>query len=408
MRRSIDRMLTTHAGSLVRTPELIGFMRKIEAGEPYDEAAYEEALRRGVADVVRRQAQVQVDVVSDGEYGKRGWLQYVTERLSGFELRDIDSVTRPPRLRPLAGPDRERFAGFYAAYDRLERTLWLPPAEDGPAEPPPRRGVWACTGPVAYTGQAALERDIANLKAAMPGPHVIEAFMASASPGSIEAVRLTNDYYPSDEAYLYAIADAMLEEYRAITDAGLVLQIDDPFMPATYARMLPDVSIEAYRRYCELRIEALNHALAGIPENRIRYHICWGSQNVPHTTDVPLSQIIDLVFRVNAGAYSIEAANPRHEHEFQIWDETKLAEGKVLIPGVISHATNIVEHPELVAWRILNFARPLGRENVIAGTDCGFSQSWNSIRVHPEVQWAKLAALSEGAWLMRKALWPRT
>jgi 5-methyltetrahydropteroyltriglutamate--homocysteine methyltransferase len=402
VRRSIDRILTTHAGSLVRPPEVVAFMRKIERGQPYDEAVFEATLRDGVAEVVRQQAHAKVDVPSDGEFGKLGWTQYVTDRLGGFEFRED---APPSRWGPLGGPDRQRFAGFYAAYDRHETTLWL--QEESPAPEPRRPGAYVATGPITYTGKAAIERDIANLKAAMPGPHVIEAFLPVVAPASVEASRFTNAYYPDDEAFVFAIAEALREEYRAIVDAGLILQVDDAYIPALYARMLPDVSLAEYRKYIELRIEALNHALEGIPPGQVRYHICWGSQNVPHTTDVPLRQIIDLVLKVNAGAYSIEAANPRHEHEFQVWEDTKLPEGKVLIPGVISHATNIVEHPELVGWRILNFAKLLGRENVIAGTDCGFSQHWNLARVHPEVQWAKLESLAEGARIAGSKLWPR-
>ena len=219
-----------------------------------------------------------------------------------------------------------------------------------------------------------------------------------AAPCSVEASR-ANNYYRTEEEYLFAIADALKEEYRAIVAAGLLLQVDDAWLPAQYARMLPQASMADYRRYVHLTIEALNHALEGIPEDRVRYHICWGSQNVPHIWDVPLADIIDLVLRVKAQAYAIEAANPRHEHEWEVWQHTTLPDGKILIPGVISHATNVVEHPRLVAQRLQNFARCVGRENVIAGTDCGFSQNWNLARVHPEVQWAKLEALVEGARL---------
>jgi len=225
-----------------------------------------------------------------------------------------------------------------------------------------------------------------------------------AAPGSIEASHV-NRHYASAEEYLYAIADAMKEEYRAIVDAGLLLQVDDAFIPALYDLRYSDLSMEEYGKFSEARIEALNYALAGIPPDRVRYHICWGSWNAPHVGDVPLQDIVHLVLKVDAGAYSIEAANPRHEHEWTVWQETKLPEGKILIPGVVTHSTNVVEHPELVAWRIANFARLVGRENVLGGTDCGFSQHWNLIRVHESVQWAKLEALAEGAALASKQLW---
>jgi 5-methyltetrahydropteroyltriglutamate--homocysteine methyltransferase len=403
MRRSTDRIVTTHAGSLVRTPELVSFMRKIDAGEPYDEAAFEATLRRDVEAVVRRQAEARVDVPSDGEYGKAGWTRYITDRLGGLEFRGGGAG----QLAPIAGPDRQKFAGFYEYYERLETTAWLPRTPDAPAAPErPRPGVWVCTGPITYTGQAAVARDIANLKAAMPGPRVLEAFLPVAAPCSVET-RIVNEYYKSDEEMLFALAEALREEYKPIVDAGLILQVDDAHMPALYARLLPDVSMADYRKYVELRIEALNHALEGIRASQVRYHICWGSQNVPHTNDVPLKEIVDLVLKVRAQAYSIEAANPRHEHEWQVWEEVKLPEDKILIPGLVSHATNIVEHPDLIAWRILNFTRLVGREQVIAGTDCGFSQNWNLVRVHPEVQWAKLEALAEGARVAGRKLWPR-
>ena len=259
-----------------------------------------------------------------------------------------------------------------------------------------------CTGPISYQGQAAVQSDIANFKAALAGVNVEEAFIPAAAPTMIQ-YGSRNEYYPNDEAYVYALADAMKEEYQAIVNAGFLLQIDAPELPATYDRMLAsDLTLQEYRHYATLCVEAVNHALQGISEAQVRYHICWGSWNGPHTTDVPLKDIVDIVLQVRAQAYSIEAANPRHEHEWQVWRDVKLPDGKILIPGVIAHSTNIVEHPELIALRLQNYTRLVGRENVIAGTDCGFSQGWNSPRVHPQVQWAKLQALAEGARLASK------
>jgi 5-methyltetrahydropteroyltriglutamate--homocysteine methyltransferase len=402
MERSTERILTTHTGSLVRPHDIVAIMHRLEAGQQYDAAALHRLLTPAVAAVVRQQADVGIDIPSDGEFGKRGWTSYVAERLSGLE--GIPSVYGT-LVTSMAGTQHERFRGFYQVYNRIERTVWLPGNETGTrsaTEMPTFN--WRCTGPITYTGGDAIQRDIANFTAALQPVQVTEAFLPVAAPCSVEATR-ANNYYPSEEAYLFAIAEALKEEYHAIVDAGFLLQIDDAWMPARYAHMRPQASLAEYRKYVQLTIEALNHALAGIPEERVRYHICWGSQNVPHTWDVPLEDIVDLVLQVRAQAYSIEAANPRHEHEWEVWQHTRLPDGKILIPGVISHATNVVEHPRLVAQRLQNFARCVGRENVIAGTDCGFSQHWNLARVHPEVQWAKLEALVEGARLASAQLW---
>jgi 5-methyltetrahydropteroyltriglutamate--homocysteine methyltransferase len=404
MKRSTDRILTTHTGSLVRPREIVDIMRQVEGGQPYHAEELHRLLTPAVAAVVRQQAEVGIDIPSDGEFGKRGWTSYVAERLGGLESTPSaygDLVTG------MAGTQRERFRGFYQVYNRIERTVWLPGNEEGtlgPMDLP--ASSWRCTGPITYKGGEAVQRDIANFIAALQHVQVEEAFMPVAAPCSVEANRV-NNYYRTEEEYLFAIADALKEEYRAIVDAGFLLQVDDAWMPMQYARTLPQASMADYRRYVHMAIEALNHALEGIPEERVRYHICWGSQNVPHTWDVPLADIVDLVLRVKAQAYAIEAANPRHEHEWEVWQDTKLPDGKILIPGLISHATNVVEHPRLVAQRLQTFARCLGRENVIAGTDCGFSQNWNLVRVHPEVQWAKLEALVEGARLASAQLWRR-
>jgi 5-methyltetrahydropteroyltriglutamate--homocysteine methyltransferase len=285
--------------------------------------------------------------------------------------------------------------------------MWLDPLvlehlNGAPLQPP---GRWVCAQPITYKGRQAIQRDIANFKAALESVTVEEAFLPLAAPASVEA-SVPNEYYPSDEAYVYALADALREEYMQVVEAGLVLQVDDAFIPYNYDRMLlHGASMEEYRKHCEMRIEAANYALRGIPEDRIRYHVCWGSWAGPHSSDVPLEAIVDLILRINAQAYSVEAANPRHEYEWKVWRDVKLAEGKILIPGVITHSTNVVEHPETVAERIERYASVVGRENVIAGTDCGFAQGWTMARTHPSVQWAKLQALADGAKLASSRLW---
>jgi 5-methyltetrahydropteroyltriglutamate--homocysteine methyltransferase len=387
MQRSSTRILTTHVGSLIRPPQLQEFLRGRAAGKPIDQQAYAECLARSVADVVRRQAAAGIDVVSDGEFGKSiSWSQYALERLSGFERRPVAPEANPFRR----GADRQRFAEFYAELDAREA---IATTSDS-----------VCVGPIAYVGQAELQRDIGNFKAALAAVPVEEAFLPVAAPASVIPDR-KNEHYRSDEDCLVAIAEAMRAEYRGIVEAGLLLQLDDARAAVTYDRMVPPAGFADYRRWVGLHMEVLNHAIAGLPAERIRYHVCWGSWPGPHTTDVPLKDIIDLILSVHAGAYVIEAANPRHAHEWKVWQEVKLPEGKVLIPGVISHATNVVEHPELVAERIGRFARLLGRENVIAGTDCGFAQGPFHRRVHPSIMWAKLEALAEGARLASKALW---
>jgi 5-methyltetrahydropteroyltriglutamate--homocysteine methyltransferase len=388
MQRSTERILTTHVGSLIRPPELLEHLRA-RIGGGYDERAHAQCLAASVAAVVRRQAEAGIDVVSDGEFGKSiSWSQYLLERMSGFEQRPV-----APGANPMArGADRARFAEFYAELD----------AKDGFANPQ----VAVCVGPIAYTGQAALGRDIENFKAALAGAPVVEGFLPVAAPASVIPDR-KNEYYPSDDTCLEAIADAMRTEYRGIVDAGLVVQIDDARTAVTYDRMVPPATLADYRRWVARHVDVLNRALEGIPEDRVRYHVCWGSWPGPHTTDVPLQDIVDLILRVRAGAYVIEGANPRHEHEWRVWEGVKLPPGRILVPGVISHATNIVEHPELVAERIVRLARLVGRENVIAGTDCGFAQGPFYRRVHPSIMWAKLEALTAGARLATRALWGR-
>jgi 5-methyltetrahydropteroyltriglutamate--homocysteine methyltransferase len=387
MKRSTDRILTTHVGSLIRPQALQEFMRAKQSDAPYDRAGYEACLAQSIADVVRRQAETGIDVISDGEFGKAiSWNQYVVERLSGFELRPI-----PPGLRPgVPGADRTRFKEFYAELDVRE--------------PMANAKMVACIGPVKYIGQEIVRRDIANFKAALNGLKVQEAFMPVVAPSSVLPDR-KDEYYKGEEDWLEAVTAAMRTEYRMIVDAGFVLQIDDARAATAFDRMVPPGSFEDYRRWLAKFVESLNHALEGIPEDRVRYHVCWGSWPGPHVSDVPLKDIVDLILKVRAGAYVIESANPRHEHEWQVWKNVKLPDGKVLIPGVISHATNVVEHPELIAERILRFANLLGRENVMVGTDCGFAQGTFYRRVHPTIMWAKFEALAEGARLASKQLW---
>jgi 5-methyltetrahydropteroyltriglutamate--homocysteine methyltransferase len=387
MKRSTNRILTTHVGSLIRPPELQQFLRAKQKGERFDQQAYEKCLAESVAAVVRQQAAAGIDVVSDGEFGKSiSWSQYVLERLSGFERRPF----KPGENAFQRGADRERFADFYAEFD----------AHDGVATTMDS----VCVGPISYTGQAALQRDIDNFKAALKGVAVEEAFMPVAAPASVIPDR-KNEYYKSEEELIRAIGAAMRTEYRMIVEAGFVLQLDDARAATTYDRMVPAASFDEYRKWVALHMEVLNRAIEGLPPERIRYHVCWGSWPGPHTTDVPLKDIVDLILTVNAGAYVIEGANPRHEHEWKVWQDVKLPPGKVLIPGVISHATNVVEHPELVAERIVRLARIVGRDNVLAGTDCGFAQGPFHRRVHPSIMWAKLEALAAGARLASKELW---
>jgi len=387
MKRSTHRILTTHVGSLIRPPELLNLLRAQQGGKGVDPREYEECLKNSVAAVVRRQAAAGIDVVSDGEFGKNiSWAQYALERLSGFERRKVALDANPF----VAGADRARFKDFYAEMD----------AQQGPSSD------WesVCTGPIAYSGIAALQRDIDDVKAALMGTKVEEAFLPVAAPASVIPDR-KNEYYRNDEEMLQAIAEAMRTEYRTIAASGLLLQLDDARAAVTYDRMVPPASFADYRKWLEHQIEILNHAIEGIPQDRIRYHVCWGSWPGPHTTDVPLKDVVDILLKARVGAFLIEGANPRHEHEWRVWENVKLSDGRVLIPGVISHATNIVEHPELVAERIMRYAKNLGRENVIAGTDCGFAQGPFHRRVHPSIMWAKLESLADGARLATRELW---
>jgi 5-methyltetrahydropteroyltriglutamate--homocysteine methyltransferase len=391
-----DRIYATHVGSLVRPKRMVPFLEAMQAKQPYDKAAFAPVLAESVKEVVRRQAEAGVDVVSDGEYGKSiNWAYYIHNRLGGVERRAMTpEEAKDPLNATLGGRDREAFPDFYAEYD--SRVLAV-------ASTPVRPVV---TGPITYVGHAELQRDIANLKAGLAAVKVAGGFLPVVAPASaLHNAKI--EYYRDEESFLFALADALHVEYQAVVDAGLDVQIDDAFFPYMYEKLVPPMTLRQYRDWAELRIAALNRALEGIPREKTRYHICWGSWNGPHVFDVPMKDIIDIVLKVNAGAYSFEAANPRHEHEWKVWADVKLAAGKKLIPGVISHATNVVEHPELVADRLIRFAELVGRENVMAGTDCGFCQSPLAGRVHESIMWAKLRSLSEGAALATKILWGR-
>ncbi|MFQ5850326.1 MAG: methionine synthase [Candidatus Binatia bacterium] len=388
MKRSTDRILTTFAGSLARPPDLLEMMQAKETGQPYDQEAYTGRVRSAVADVVRKQVEAGVDIVCDGEQGKPGFFAYVSERLTGFEPRE---TTLP------AGP----WVGSREALAFPEYYQWYARQRGGSVAAP--FGM-VCTGPITYKGQAALQTDIENLKAALQGLKAEQVFMPAISPTNIEGPR-RNEYYPTQEAYLYAIADAMREEYHSIVDAGFLLQIDDPRLVSYYGSH-PGESLEQCLKWAELRVEVLNHALSDIAPENVRFHTCYGINIGPRVHEVTLKEVVHLLLKINAGAYSFEAANPRHEHEWHVWESVKLPEGKVLIPGVISHTTNLVEHPELVAERIVRYASLVGREHVIAGSDCGFSsQATTEPEVHPTVVWAKFQAMAEGARLATKQLW---
>jgi 5-methyltetrahydropteroyltriglutamate--homocysteine methyltransferase len=381
---SDERILTTHVGSLVRPNDFAALLRRRMQDEVQDEE-YLEALANSVEQVVSDQVRAGVDVVSDGEFGKGiGWEQYVIERLAGFGPR-VQLATEGG----ISFGDFSRFKEFYAE-------LW---PNEGYLE-----GIFPCVGPISYTGHAALRRDIENLKSAAAKSGANAAFLPVAAPASAFSMS-PNEYYESDEEYMFAGAEALREEYKTIIDSGLYVQIDDAHLPFMHDRMVPPASAEEFNRWARVRIDALNHALRDLPEEKIRYHICWGSWNGPHTSDVPLRDIVDLILTVKAGAYSIESANARHEHEWKVWKDVRLPPGKKLIPGVVSHQTNVVEHPELVAERLVRFAEIVGRDNVMAGTDCGFAQGPFVRRVHPSVQWAKLESLAAGARLASAALW---
>ncbi|MPZ58546.1 MAG: hypothetical protein GEU91_19050 [Rhizobiales bacterium] len=393
MKSSRDRILTTHTGSLPRPTDLVALLNAKELGEVNDPAAVSGRVRRAISEIVCQQAETGIDIVGDGEHSKVTWMAYAPERLAGLE--EIDS---PVRFR---GATRDSIA-FAAAYEDHRVML---AARSGAIVPKRtvRPRALVCTGPIRYVGQAEVAADIANLKRALGGTDVEDAFITAISPSNLE-LYYENRYYASDEEYLAALADAMHVEYKAIVDAGLLLQIDDPRM-ATHYNRTPDASIEDCRKFIALRVEAVNHALRGIPENRVRFHTCYSVNVAPRVYDFELKHFVDLMLQVRAGAYLIEAANPRHEHEWQVWEDVTLPDGKLLIPGVVSHCVHLVEHPDLVAQRIMRFAGVVGRERVVGGTDCGFGTSGAGDEVHPDVAWAKLAALVEGGRLASRRLW---
>jgi 5-methyltetrahydropteroyltriglutamate--homocysteine methyltransferase len=381
MKHSVERILTTHAGSLPRPPELLDLVKNGD-GAAFEEASNAQSLRTAVSDIVRRQAALGIDVIDDGEYGKPSFVSYINERLGGYEV----DTRAGPRNQWLSSREGRSFPEFYAQ-----------------THPASTHTHMICTGPITYKGHAQLKRDIDNLKAALKGVTVEEVFMPAISPSNIEDWQ-KNAYYKSQADYVFAIAEAMREEYRAIVDAGFLVQIDDPRL-VTYYIIHPDASIADCRKWAELRIAALNHALRDIPPDKIRFHTCYGINMGPRIHDMELKDIVDLILTIRADAYSFEAANPRHEHEWKVWKNVKLPDGKILIPGVISHSTILVEHPELVADRIIRYAEIVGRENVIAGSDCGFATFAGSKEVHPSIVWAKLKALSDGARIASKQLW---
>jgi 5-methyltetrahydropteroyltriglutamate--homocysteine methyltransferase len=398
-----DRILTSHAGSLPRPENLIALNERRAAGDFTDEAEYLGRLRAAVADVVARQRETGIDLVNDGEYGHSmgqrydygSWWTYVFQRLANVELTDLSiaeipqAEAKPGEIRLASFGERRDWQAFLDAYLDPTAGVGLP---NRTAIAP------VCRGPISYRGREDVQRDIADLKAAMMAAGVSDGFLNSVAPGS--CARFGNEFYADDEEMLWACADAMREEYVAIVESGLVLQLDDPAIAENWDQISPAPSVEDYRRFTRKRVEALNYAIRGLPAERIRFHLCWGSWHGPHTTDIPMADIVDVMLEINAGAYSFEAANVRHEHEWKVWRDVKLPEGKVILPGVVSHSTNVIEHPELVADRIARYADAVGRENVIASTDCGLGG-----RVHPQIAWAKLDTLVKGAELASKQLW---
>ena len=404
MKNSRHEIMTSHAGSLPRPDDLIERNRARQEGESKDEAGYQQRLASAVQDVVKRQKECGVTVPGDGEYGKEmgqkinygAWWSYSFQRLGGLRVGEFMYRMPPQRRREgevvlTAFPDRRDRGLFPAAYADPESGVSSNRGGPGMRLP-------VCVDKLTYTGHDAIAADIAHFKAGLAAAGFDEGFMTSIGPGACS--RIGNEYYRSEEEFIYACADAMREEYKAIIDAGLVLQIDDPGIAENWDMINPAPTVEEYRKFTMIRVEALNYAIKGLPEDRIRFHLCWGSWHGPHVTDIPMKDIVGVMLAINAQGYSFEAGNVRHEHEWRVWEDVRLPDGKMLIPGVVSHATNVVEHAELVADRIERFAKSVGRENVVAGTDCGLGG-----RVHPEIAWAKLKALADGAALATKRLY---
>ncbi|MGH6768646.1 MAG: epoxyalkane--coenzyme M transferase [Xanthobacteraceae bacterium] len=384
MKRSADRILTTHVGSLPRPADLLAMMEAKEKGGTLDAKAYDTRLREAVAEIVNKQVALGIDVIDDGEYSKPSFVTYINERLGGFEV-DKESTGQSHWLK---SREALAFPEYYST-----------PAGLGPPRPPNM----ICTGPITYKGHDLLKRDLDNFKAALGSVKAAEAFVPAISPSMLED-RHKNAHYKSDEEYLFAIADALAEEYKAIVDAGFLVQIDDPRL-VSYYTLRPDQSVDDCHKWAEPRIAALNHALRDVPTEKIRFHTCYSINMGPRVHEMELKDCVDLILKIRAGAYSFEAANPRHDHEWKVWADVKLPEGTILIPGIITHSTVLVEHPELVAERIGRFTNVVGRENVIAGSDCGFATFAGSKEVHPSIVWAKLKSLSEGAAIASRQLW---
>ena len=383
MKFSTERILTTHAGALPQPPDLKQMHGARDTGTPLNADAFRQRIRDAVAEVVKKQLDCGLDVINDGEVGKSNFSRYARDRLSGF----IEHTAKPgEQTSTIFARDLVEFSEYFKnrTYHRGDNV----------------RRVF-CNAPLKYVGHDSLNSEIEDFKAALAGQRYEEAFLPAIAPGTIEHW-MKNDYYPNDEAYLMAIAEAMREEYKAIVDAGFLLQIDDPDLPDGW-QFMSNMTVPEYRKYAELRIDALNHGLRDIPPDRVRFHTCWGSYHGPHKYDIALRDIIDLILKVKANTISIEAANPRHEHEWRIWDEVKLPAGKVLVPGVVGHATDIVEHPQAIADRLVRYAKIVGRENVMAGTDCGLGPRVGD----PQIAWAKFEAMAEGARLATKELWGR-
>ena len=390
----MNRILTTHVGSLIRPAELTPGLDAILHHAPHDEGTFATALTAAVHDVVREQAACGVDLVDDGEMGKVGWINYAYDRVTGIERRSVTLTEEDIEGVLPTNVEREALGGAEGFYTRFWSEDFRPGGEGS---------TWVCTGPIEYRSEA-VDIDIANLKAALEGVEVVDAFIPCVAPGSV--YWLENEHYASEEEFIYAFADAMAVEYRKIHEAGLMVQVDDAVLWHYYGTVrLRGGTPEDYRRWAQLRVDALNHALAGIPAERVRYHVCSGSGHGPHTIDPTLGDVIDLVLQVNASAYLIEQGNARHEHEWRMWEDVELPDGKILVPGVVTHHTEMVEHPELVAQRLVRLANLVGRERVQAGTDCGFAQMASTVRVPVWTQWAKLKALAEGARIASAELW---
>jgi 5-methyltetrahydropteroyltriglutamate--homocysteine methyltransferase len=385
MHRSTERLLTTHIGSLPRPDDLRELLLARDQDQPYDQKSFTERVRSAVAEAVKQQAEVGIDVVADGELGKNSFTNYIRDRLTGFEAVNPEPYPAPPEAFP-------EYAASIRSQSPFSTARGTPPLN---------------VGPIAWKNRGDLDTAIDDLKDACVGLAVVEAFMPAVSPGQV-LFTVPTTYFRSDEEYLFALAAVLKDEYRAIVDAGLILQVDSPDTPMMRNRQLWNVSWPEYRRHLAMRLEALNFALQGLPEERVRFHVCWGNFEGPHHNDVPLQDIVDLILTLNVGAYSIEAANPRHAHEWEIWERTSLPDGKVLIPGVIDTVSTFIEHPRLVAQRLLRYAEIVGRENVIAAPDCGFGTfAFRPARVHPEIMWAKFEALVEGARIASAQLWTR-